>query len=222
MCKDGKTSVSAEEITCFVVKRLNLKQLSLCYVREKIMPCIHINISLSDPSRVEKMTFWSHCKCLDPLTFFHINIFPYLQSSSDHWIYQIQVWKLRCPQCLSFNEKSFHSLEMCTSIHGKVANLMRTFSFPQLLKFNLDHFPPLVNKDYIIGCQQNHDWTINFPTNSFLEIKTIWNLASKIWANTRLTNTQVNAAMMDTNLIRRIHCLYLSFSFSVVGNLKYM
>ena len=57
MCKDGKTSVSAEEITCFVVKRLNLKQLSLCYVREKIMPCIHINISLSDLSRVVKMTF---------------------------------------------------------------------------------------------------------------------------------------------------------------------
>ena len=49
--------MSAEEITCFVVKRLNLKQLSLCYVREKIMPCIHININFSDLSRVEKMTF---------------------------------------------------------------------------------------------------------------------------------------------------------------------
>lgn len=73
-------------------------------------------------------------------------------------ILQTQVWKLHFPHYLSFNENIFHSLEMCYSIHGKVANLTWTFSFPQLLKFNLDHFPPLVNGDYIIGCQQNQDW----------------------------------------------------------------
>ena len=56
-CIGGKTSASTEEITCFVVKRLTLKQLCLCYIREKLMPCIHNNTSLSDLSRVEKLTF---------------------------------------------------------------------------------------------------------------------------------------------------------------------